>query len=165
MITTKPKKTVITVHIHSVIARLAKGAIERGEIVSCKKITANSYFIKHLRAGQQRPQTEKFTAVGAATLLYLLNVEANGENQVAEPHEPEVDSDSVFDMSEPELEPESEPESSWEAELNSKLEPESETDSETDSETFQKKQETETSSCCASLWSDDVSVSRETSET
>lgn len=76
MVTTKPKKTVITVHIHSVIARLAKGAIERGEIVSCKKITANSYFIKHLRAGQQRPQTEKFTAVGAATLLYLLNVEA-----------------------------------------------------------------------------------------
>ncbi len=162
MITTKPKKTVITVHIHSVIARLAKGAIERGEIVSCKKITANSYFIKHLRAGQQRPQTEKFTAVGAATLLYLLNVDANGENQVAEPHEPEVDSDSVFDMSEPELEPESEPESSWEAELNSKLELEPE--SETDSETFQKKLETETSSCCASLWSDDVSVSRETSE-
>lgn len=166
MVTTKPKKTVITVHIHSVIARLAKGAIERGEIVSCKKITANSYFIKHLRAGQQRPQTEKFTAVGAATLLYLLNVKAKGENQVAEPHEPELDSDSVFDMSEPELEPELEPESepelSWEAELNSKLEPESET--ETDSETFQKRQETETSSCCASLWSDDVSVFRETSE-
>jgi hypothetical protein len=162
MVTTKPKKTVITVHIHSVIARLAKGAIERGEIVSCKKITANSYFIKHLRAGQQRPQTEKFTAVGAATLLYLLNVEAKGENQVAEPHEPELDSDSVFDMSEPELEPESEPESSWEAELNSKLELEPE--SETDSETFQKRQETETSSCCASLWSDDVSVFRETSE-
>lgn len=54
-----------------------------------------------------------------------------GENQVAEPHEPELDSDSAFDMSEPELEPESEPELSWEAELNSKLElePESETDS------------------------------------
>lgn len=162
MVTTKPKKTVITVHIHSVIARLAKGAIERGEIVSCKKITANSYFIKHLRAGQHRPQTEKFTAVGAATLLYLLNVEAKGENQVAEPHEPELDSDSVFDMSEPELEPESEPELSWEAELNSKLELEPE--SETDSETFQKRQETETSSCCASLWSDDVSAFRETSE-
>jgi hypothetical protein len=162
MVTTKPKKTVITVHIHSVIARLAKGAIERGEIVSCKKITANSYFIKHLRAGQHRPQTEKFTAVGAATLLYLLNVEAKGENQVAEPHEPELDSDSVFDMSEPELEPESEPELSWEAELHSKLELEPE--SETNSETFQKRQEIETSSCCTPLWSDDVSVFRETSE-
>ncbi|MEG4496686.1 hypothetical protein QUB05_04750 [Microcoleus sp. F10-C6] len=160
MITTKPKKTVITVHIHSVIARLAKGAIERGEIVSCKKITANSYFIKHLRAGQHRPQTEKFTAVGAATLLYLLNVKAKGQNQIVEPEQLELDSDSVFDMSEPELEPESEPELSWEAELNSKLEPESETGS----ETFQKRQETGTSSCCASLWSDDISAFRETSE-
>jgi hypothetical protein len=65
-------------------------------------------------------------------------------------------------MSEPELEPESEPESFWEAELHSKLELEPE--SETDSETFQKRQETETSSCCASLWSDDVSIFRETSE-
>ena len=162
MITTKPKKTVITVHIHGTIARLAEAAIERGDIINCKKVTANSYFIKHLRPGQQRPQTEKLTAVGAATLLYLLNVKAKGENQVAEPHEPELDSDSVFDMSEPELEPESEPELSWEAELNSKLELEPE--SETDSETFQKRQETETSSCCASLWSDDVSAFRETSE-
>jgi len=71
MITTKPKKTVITVHIHGTIARLAEAAIERGDIINCKKVTANSYFIKHLRPGQQRPQTEKFTAVGAATLLAL----------------------------------------------------------------------------------------------
>jgi hypothetical protein len=123
MITTKPKKTVITVHIHSVIARLAKGAIERGEIVSCKKITANSYFIKHLRAGQQRPQTEKFTAVGAATLLYLLNVKAKGQNQIAEPEQPELDSESYFSVElglNPELNPELEPE--LELEPDSELE-------------------------------------------
>ena len=123
MITTKPKKTVITVHIHSVIARLAKGAIERGEIVSCKKITANSYFIKHLRAGQQRPQTEKFTAVGAATLLYLLNVKVKGQNQIAEPEQPELDSESYFSV-EPGLNPELNPELEPELELqpNSELE-------------------------------------------
>lgn len=123
MVTTKPKKTVITVHIHSVIARLAKGAIERGEIVSCKKITANSYFIKHLRAGQQRPQTEKFTAVGAATLLYLLNVKAKGQNQIAEPEQPELDSESYFSVElglNPELNPELEPE--LELEPDSELE-------------------------------------------
>jgi hypothetical protein len=119
MITTNPKKKVITVHIHNTIARLAKAAIGRGEIVSCKKITANSYFIKHLRPGQQRPQTEKFTAVGAATLLYLLNVKAKGQNQIAEPEQPELDSESYFSV-EPGLNPELEPE--LELEPDSELE-------------------------------------------
>jgi hypothetical protein len=146
MITTKPKKTVITVHIHSVIARLAKGAIERGEIVSCKKITANSYFIKHLRADQQRPQTEKFTAVGAATLLYLLNVKANGENQVVEPEQPELDSESYFSVElglNPELNPELEPELGLNPELNPELEPELELDPDSELEQLSFGQEAE----------------------
>jgi hypothetical protein len=121
MITTKPKKTVITVHIHGTIARLAWSAIERGDIVNCKQVTANSYFIKHLRPGQQRPQTEKFTAVGAATLLYLLNVKAKGQNQIAEPEQPKLDSESYFSV-EPGLNPELNP--ALEPEL--KLEPDSE---------------------------------------
>jgi hypothetical protein len=141
MVTTKPKKTVITVHIHSVIARLAKGAIERGEIVSCKQISANSYLIKRLRPGQQRPQTEKYTAVAAASLVYLLNVNAKG-GEVAEPDQPESDfnmPDSELDSElepEPELELEQEPKSSfaWEAELES--ESNSESEPETNSETF-----------------------------
>jgi len=113
MITTKPKKKVITVHIHGTIARLAEAAIERGDIINCKKVTANSYFIKHLRPGQQRPQTEKFTTVGAASLLYLLNVKAKGQNQIAEPEQPELDSESYFSVEpglNPELNPELEPE-------------------------------------------------------
>jgi hypothetical protein len=146
MITTKPKKTVITVHIHSVIARLAKGAIERREIVSCKKITANSYFIKHLRAGQQQPQTEKFTAVGAATLLYLLNVKAKGQNQIVEPEQPELDSESYFSVElglNPELNPELEPELGLNPELNPELEPELELDPDSELEQLSFGQEAE----------------------
>lgn len=142
MVTTKPKKTVITVHIHSVIAQLAKGAIERGEIVSCKKITANSYFIKHLRAGQHRPQTEKFTAVGAATLLYLLNVKAKGQNQIVEPDQPELDSESYFRV-ELGLNPELEPELGLNPELNPELEPELELDPDSELEQLSFGQEAE----------------------
>jgi hypothetical protein len=61
------KKQVIS-HIHSRINNLTKLAIARGEIISCDRQADDSYIID--RPGH--PPTT-FTAVGAGTLLYLLN--------------------------------------------------------------------------------------------
>jgi len=66
------KKKVVMAHIHSRIAKLAKGAIERGDITSCDRISDNSYLIKRIDQGD-RPQTTKYTTVAAASLLHLLN--------------------------------------------------------------------------------------------
>jgi hypothetical protein len=64
----KSKKK-ITSHIHSRIANLAVGAIERGDITSCDRQLDDTYIIT--RSGELVPTT--YTAVGAGTLLYLLN--------------------------------------------------------------------------------------------
>ena len=63
----KPKKK-ITAHIHARINKMADAAIARGDIISCARQSDNSYIID--RPGY--PLTT-FTAVGAGTLLYLLN--------------------------------------------------------------------------------------------
>ncbi|WP_333436944.1 hypothetical protein [Microcoleus sp. D2_18a_D3] len=66
------KKKVIMSHIHSRIAKLAQGAIERGDITSCDRISDGSYLIKRIDQ-TDRPQTTKYTTVAAASLLHLLN--------------------------------------------------------------------------------------------
>jgi len=68
---TKKVKLVMT-HLHSRIAKLAKGAIERGDITSCDRISDSSYLIKRIDK-TDRPQTTKYTTVAAASLLHLLN--------------------------------------------------------------------------------------------
>ncbi|MEG4594145.1 hypothetical protein QUB00_20390 [Microcoleus sp. F8_C2] len=85
---TKTKKVVIT-HIHPRIAKLAQGAIDRGEIISCDRISNKSYLIKRSIDGK-RPQTTKFSVVGAATFLFQLNTAANGALSF-DPTEPESD--------------------------------------------------------------------------
>ncbi|MEG4396445.1 hypothetical protein [Microcoleus sp. BROC3] len=75
---TKKVKLVMT-HLHNRIAKLAKGAIERGDITSCDRISDSSYLIKRIdktvACGREahRPQTTKYTTVAAASLLHLLN--------------------------------------------------------------------------------------------
>lgn len=66
------KKKVVMAHIHSRIGKLAKGAIERGDITSCDRISESSYLIKRIDQAD-RPQTTKYTTVAAASLLHLLN--------------------------------------------------------------------------------------------
>lgn len=97
----KTKKVVMT-HIHPRIAKLAQGAIDRGEIVSCDRISDSSYLIKR-SIDNGRPKTIKYTAVGAASLLYLLNAAANASESL-DPIEP--DSDFSSNYSEPEPKPE-----------------------------------------------------------
>ena len=63
----KSKKK-ITQHIHGRIEKLAAGAIERGDIESCDRISKDIYLIKR---SSEVPTT--YTAVGAGSLLYLLN--------------------------------------------------------------------------------------------
>ncbi|MEG4424987.1 MULTISPECIES: hypothetical protein [unclassified Microcoleus] len=69
------KKKVIMTHIHARITKLAKGAIERGDILSCDRISDGSYLIKRSvpDTNDGKPQTTKYTTVAAASLLYLLN--------------------------------------------------------------------------------------------
>ncbi|MEG3840471.1 hypothetical protein [Microcoleus sp. herbarium14] len=64
----KSKKK-ITQHIHGRIKNLAVAAIDRGDIESCERISDDIYLIK--RSSDLTPTT--YTAVGAGTLLYLLN--------------------------------------------------------------------------------------------
>ncbi|MEG4396578.1 hypothetical protein [Microcoleus sp. BROC3] len=66
------KKKVVMAHLHNRISKLAKGAIERGDITSCERISEGSYLIKRIDK-TDRPQTTKYTAVAAASLLHLLN--------------------------------------------------------------------------------------------
>ncbi len=113
----KTKKIVMT-HIHPRIAKLAKAAIDRGEIVSCDRISNASYLIKRSIDGK-RAQTTKFTVVGAATLLFMLNSAANGALSF-DPTEPESDFSSP-----PSPEPISEPIPEV-REVGSQPEPESE---------------------------------------
>ncbi|MCC3459811.1 MAG: hypothetical protein EAZ73_09190 [Oscillatoriales cyanobacterium] len=70
----------ITAHIHNRIAKLAVAAIERGDITSCDRIpdTESYLIVRSLRDGTSSgylPTT--YTALGAGTLLYLLNSFAN----------------------------------------------------------------------------------------
>jgi hypothetical protein len=69
------KKKVVMTHIHSRIGKLAKGAIERGDITSCDRISDGSYLIKRSVSDKNdgRPITTKYTTVAAASLLHLLN--------------------------------------------------------------------------------------------
>lgn len=72
----KSKKKV-TAHIHSRIAKLAKSAIEREDIISCERINEGGmdfYLIQQTVNGS--PKTTQFTAVAAGSLLYLLNSSA-----------------------------------------------------------------------------------------
>lgn len=63
----KPKKSIRI--LHNRIAKLAISAIKRKDIISCERIPdTESYLI--VRSGYL-PTT--YTAVGAGTLLYLLN--------------------------------------------------------------------------------------------
>lgn len=78
------KKKVVMAHIHSRIAKLAKGAIERGDITSCDRISDGSYLIERIDQ-TDRPQTTKYTTVAAASLLHLLNSYA-----LANPPESEI---------------------------------------------------------------------------
>ena len=76
------KKKVVMTHIHTRIAKLTKGAMryapasyERGDILSCDRISDSSYLIKRSvpDTNDGKPQTTKYTTVAAASLLYLLN--------------------------------------------------------------------------------------------
>ncbi|MEG3908678.1 MULTISPECIES: hypothetical protein [unclassified Microcoleus] len=69
------KKKAVIAHIHSRITKLAKGAIERGDILTCDRISDSSYLIKRSVPDKNdgKPQTTKYTTVAAASLLYLLN--------------------------------------------------------------------------------------------
>jgi len=69
------KKKVIMSHIHSRIAKLAQGAIERGDIISCDRISDDSYIIT-----RSSDIATTYTAVGAGSLLYLLNSLAQAQN-------------------------------------------------------------------------------------
>lgn len=124
---TKAKKVVMT-HIHPRIAKLAKGAIDRGEIVSCDRISDRSYLIKR-SVNNGRPKTIKYTAVGAASLLYLLSAAANA-SESPDPIEP--DSDFSSNYSEPQPEPEHDFDSPSEPDFLLNPEPESESESHSD---------------------------------
>lgn len=67
--TERKTKKKITGHLHGRIKKLADGAIERGDIESCDRVSDDIYLIK--RATDLIPTT--YTAVGAGSLLYLLN--------------------------------------------------------------------------------------------
>ncbi|MEG4587228.1 hypothetical protein QUA54_18710 [Microcoleus sp. MOSTC5] len=123
----KTKKLVMT-HIHSRIAKLAKAAIDRGEIVSCDQISSRSYLIKRSINGK-RPQTTQFTVVGAASLLYLLNAAANASESL-DPTEP--DSDFSSNYLEPQPKPERGFDSPSEPDFFLNPEPESESESHSD---------------------------------
>jgi hypothetical protein len=137
-------KKVITSHIHTRIKKLAQGAIGQGDILSCDRISDTSYLIKRW-VDNSRPKTMKYTAVAAASLLYLLNSLANASDS----HDPvQPDSDFSSDYSQPERhlgsqsEPDPEPESESEPEPDSDfnfdseyLEPEPVSDLETETET------------------------------
>ncbi|MEG4455939.1 hypothetical protein [Microcoleus sp. N9_A1] len=77
------KKKVVMTHIHARITKLAKGAIERGDIISCDRISDSSYLIKRSvpDTNDGKPQTTKYTTVAAASLLYLLNSLAQSQAQ------------------------------------------------------------------------------------
>ncbi|MEG4503859.1 hypothetical protein QUA81_13430 [Microcoleus sp. F6_B4] len=135
----KTKKVVIS-HIHSRIAKLAKDAINRGEIVSCARISDSSYLIKR-SVDNRRPKTIKYTAVGAASLLYLLSAAANA-SESPDPIEPDSDFSSNYSEPQPERKrdfgspSESESESHSDFNFDSEyLEPEPESDLETETET------------------------------
>ena len=59
----------ITGHLHGRIKKLADAAIARGEIIQCDRYPDDTYIITN--ASDMIPIT--YTAVGAGTLLYLLN--------------------------------------------------------------------------------------------
>ncbi|WP_333315021.1 hypothetical protein [Microcoleus sp. D3_18a_C4] len=63
------KKKKVIAHIHSRIKKLADAAIDRGDIESCERTSDDIYLIK--RSTDLIPTT--YTAVGAGSLLYLLN--------------------------------------------------------------------------------------------
>ncbi len=63
---TIPKKKILA--LHNRIAKLAKNAIDRGDILSCERID-DGYLIA--RSTELIPI--KYTSVGAGSLLYLLN--------------------------------------------------------------------------------------------
>lgn len=63
------KKKKVIAHIHGRINKLAIGAIERGDIISCDRQSDDSYIIT--RSTELVPTI--YTTVGAGTLLYLLN--------------------------------------------------------------------------------------------
>jgi hypothetical protein len=73
----KSKKK-ITQHIYGRIKKLADAAIERGDIETCERISDGIYLIK--RSSDLTPTT--YTAVGAGSLLYLLNSLAQSQSQV-----------------------------------------------------------------------------------
>ena len=68
-------KKKVTTHIHGRIKPLAASAIERGDIISCERIEGTESYVI-VRSGFL-PIT--YTAVGAGTLLYLLNSLARGK--------------------------------------------------------------------------------------
>lgn len=63
------KNLKIRTHLYARIQKLAAAAIERGDIETCERISDDIYLIK--RASDLAPTT--YTAVGAGSLLYLLN--------------------------------------------------------------------------------------------
>ena len=65
----------VTGHLHGRIKKLADAAIARGDIINCDRYPGDTYIIT-LNDDERIPIT--YTAVGAGTLLYLLNSLAEG---------------------------------------------------------------------------------------
>ena len=70
--TDRKTKKKITGHLHGRIKKLADAAMERGDIIQCERYPNNDYIIT--LTSDMMPIT--YTAVGAGTLLYLLNANA-----------------------------------------------------------------------------------------
>lgn len=68
------KKKKVIAHIHARIKKLADAAIARKDIISCDRQPDDSYIL--MTESDKIPTI--YTAVGAGTLLYLLNSLAQG---------------------------------------------------------------------------------------
>ena len=68
--TERKTKKKVTGHLHGRIKKLADAAIERGDIIHCDRYPNDTYIIT---ANDDDKIPITYTAVGAGTLLYLLN--------------------------------------------------------------------------------------------
>jgi hypothetical protein len=67
--TDRKTKKKVTGHLHGRIKKMADAAIERGDIIQCDRQPDDSYILT--QSCNKIPTI--YTAVGAGTLLYLLN--------------------------------------------------------------------------------------------
>ncbi len=73
--TDRKTKKKVTGHLHGRIKNLADAAIARGDIIHCERYPDNTYIIT---ANDDDKIPITYTAVGAGTLLYLMNSLAQG---------------------------------------------------------------------------------------